>query len=208
MGVMKRQYTAGHSGGSATRKVGATSSIATGKSNGKLVVVTGFKELDAKLGALPEALQKKFLRGALRKGGKRLARDVVQIIKAEAYDTGALAKSVKVKSLKRSRKRIGIAVMPPRGVLFSNYAKDQQKDRQKSGNATFAKPKKDYYPAFVEFGTDTQPAVKPFRRALYDNADVYRAYFKADMTQFIAENKVTNTLAKSSGGYTGRKFRK
>lgn len=163
-----------------------------------LVVVTGFKELDAKLRGMPNAVQKKFIRGALRRGGKRLTQEAVRIVQAEAYDTGTLAKSIKVKSRKRSRTRIGISVMPPRDVLFKNYANAQQKDRKKSGNATFAKPKKDYYPAFVEFGTDTQPAVNPFRRALYDNANVYREYFKADMRQFIAENKVTTALPKAS----------
>lgn len=172
-----------------------------------LVVVTGFKELDAKLRDMPNAVQRKFIRGALRRGSKRLTRDAVRIVKAEAYDTGALAKSIKVVSLKRSKKRIGISVMPPRNVLFKNYANAQQKVRKKSGNATFAKPKTDYYPAFVEFGTDKQPAVKPFRRALYDNANVFREYFKADMLQFIAQNKVSGTLSKATG-YTGRNFDK
>lgn len=163
-----------------------------------LVVVTGFKELDAKLRMMPNALQKKLIRGALRKCGKRLSREAVRIIEAEAYDTGTLARSIKVKSMKRSKTRIGVSVMPPRDVLVKNYANAQQKDRKKSGNATFEKPKTDYYPAFVEFGTESQPAKKPFRRALYDNANVYREYFKADMKQFIAEGKVSTALPKAA----------
>ena len=172
-----------------------------------LVVVTGFKELDAKLSAMPPAIQRKFLRGALRKGGKRLANAAVRIVQDEAFDTGTLAKSIKVKALKRTKARVGVEVMPSRDVLFKNYAKAQQKARGKSGNATFAKPKTAYYPAYVEFGTDSQPAIKPFRRALYDNAAAYRAFFQGDMRQFIAEGKVRTTLGKATG-YTGKRFKK
>jgi len=164
------------------------------KSASSMVVVTGFKELDARLRTMPTKLQRKFLKGALRKGGKRLSREVVNILEAEAYDTGTLAKSMKVKANKRSRKSIGVSVMPPRNVLFAKYAQAQQKQRKKAGNATFAAPKKDYYPAYVEFGTETEPAVKPLRRALYENADVWRAYFQGDLKQFITEQKVSYKL--------------
>lgn len=159
-----------------------------------LVVVTGLKELDDKLRGMPNALQKKFIRGALRKCGKRLTQEVVGILKAEAYDTGTLARSIKVKSNKRSRKQVGVSIMPPRGVLFANYAKAQQKQRKKAGNATFDRPKADYYPAFVEFGTPTQPAKKPFRRALYDNANLWRRLFRADVLEFIEQQKISYKL--------------
>jgi len=177
------------------------------KSASSMVVVTGFKELDARLRTMPTKLQRKFLKGALRKGGKRLSREVVNILEAEAYDTGTLAKSMKVKANKRSRKSIGVSVMPPRNVLFAKYAQAQQKQRKKAGNATFAKPKADYYPAFVEFGTPTMTAIKPFRRALYDNAAAYRAYFQGDLTQFVNEQQVTLKIDKAQG-YTGRRFKK
>lgn len=162
--------------------------------SGGLVVVTGFKELNAKLRTLEPKLQRKFVNGALRKGGKRLTQEAVRIIEAEAYDTGTLAKSVKVKALKRRKGRVGVSVMPPRDVLLSKYAKAQQKLRKKSGNATFAKPKTYYYPASVEFGTESQQPVKPFRRALYENAGVYRTYFAADLKQFVDTGAVDYKL--------------
>lgn len=158
------------------------------------VVVTGVKELDAKLRAMEAKLQRKLIRGALKRGGNRLKRDALQIIKAEAFDTGALYKATQVKPLKAKKTRVGVSVLPPRDRLFSAYAKQQQRARKKAGNATFEKPKTDYYPAFAEFGTEKMPAVKPFRRALYENAEAYKAYFVGDLNQFIAEQKVTTKL--------------
>ncbi len=84
---------------------------------GKLVFVTGFKELDAKLGTLEPKVQRKFVRGALRKGGKRLTKEIQRIVREEAYDTGALYRTLKVQSLKRRRGRVGIAVMPPPNAI-------------------------------------------------------------------------------------------
>lgn len=170
----------------------------------KLVFVTGFKELDAKLESLEPKIQKKFVRGALRKGGKRLTQEAQRIIRQEARDTGALEKSVKVLSLKRSRKRVGIAVMPKREVLFTQYA---ARHEGKKPHPAKDETEPYYYAASIEFGTETQPAVKPFRRALYDNAKVYQAYFIGDVKQFIAENKVTTKISKAEG-YTGKKFKK
>lgn len=163
----------------------------------QLVVVTGFRELDAKLRTMPAKLQKKFVRGALKKGGKRLTRAIRWILRAEAYDTGALYKAVQVKPLKARKDRIGIAVMPSRSRLLSVRAKLEQKARKKAGNATFATPNMDYYPQFVEYGTQHMPAVRPFRRALYDNAEAYRAYFAGDLKQFITEQKVDLKLPKA-----------
>ena len=160
---------------------------------GKLVFVTGDKELDAKLSGLTTGIQRKFVRGALRKGSKRLTKEVQRIVRAEAYDTGAFYKSLKTKSLKRSRNKVGVAVMPDRDKLFANYK------RTHDGKPPHpAKGESDpfYYVAAIEFGTDTVPAVKPLREALYENAGVYQEYFKADLRQFIAEQKVTTALPK------------
>jgi HK97 gp10 family phage protein len=163
---------------------------------GKLVIVTGFKELDAKLRQMPAAMQRKFVRGALRKGGLRLQQEAKRIIRTEAKDTGALEKSVgRPIALKRSRKRVGIAVLPKRDVLFANYA---AKHGGKTPHPAKGESEPFYYAAAIEFGTSDEPPVKPFRRALYDNEAVYRAYFKADLTQFIAEQKVDYKLPKIS----------
>lgn len=159
----------------------------------KLVFVTGVAELDAKLIAMPPAMQRKFVRGALRKGGKRLTKEAQRIIQAEAYDTGALHKSLKVRSLKRSRKRVGIALLPDRDKLFANYRK---KHDGKPPHPAKGETDPHYYAASIEFGTEHQPAVRPFRRALYENAKVYQEYFVADLRQFIAEQKVSTALPK------------
>lgn len=164
-----------------------------------LVVATGFEQLDAKLRAMPAALQRKLVRGGLRRAINRCAKEYQRIVKAEAFDTGVLAKAAKPKALKRSRKRFGFALLIEREKLFAQYA------RKHEGKAPHpAKGKKEpfYYPAAIEFGTPTQSAIKPMRRALYDSSDIYRAYFAADIREFIATQKVTTRLAKVDKGGT------
>lgn len=159
---------------------------------GKLVIVTGFRELDAKLRNMPAALQRKFVRGGLRKGSKRLVKEIKQIIRAEAHDTGAFEKSIKVKALKRSNKRVGVATYTDTDKLYAEYTRKHGRPPHPMAGETAAF----FYPAVLEFGSDTQEPVKPLRKALYDNANIYREYFKADVLQFIAENKVTTALPK------------
>jgi hypothetical protein len=160
----------------------------------KLVFVTGFAQLDAKLRTLPNKLQSKFVRGGLRKAAKRVQRDAKQIIRSEAYNEGVLHKALKIKSLKRSRKRAGVSVFIDREKLFAAY-------QAKYGHEPHpAKGRSDpfYYPAVIEFGSDTREPVKPLRRGLYDHAKELRVLFEADVKQFIAENKVTTALSKFS----------
>lgn len=167
-----------------------------------LVMVTGYTELDRKLRKLPGAMQRKFVRGALRKGTKRLVNEVKRVIRAEAYDEGSFYRSIKVKALKRSQKRIGVAAFTDTEKLYSDYEKrhGRQPHPSRSDNSPF------FYPAVLEFGSETRPPVRALRRALYDNVSIYREYFKADLRQFIEENKVTSALP-SVTGYTGRKAR-
>jgi hypothetical protein len=160
----------------------------------KLVFVTGYAQLDAKLRTLPNKLQGKFVRGALRKGAKRVQRDAKQIIRGEAYNEGVLHRSLKIKALKRSRKRAGVSVFIDREKLFAAY-------QAKYGHEPHpAKGRSDpfYYPAVIEFGSDTKEPIKPLRRGLYDHAKELRVLFEADVKQFIAENKVTTKLPKFS----------
>jgi hypothetical protein len=168
--------------------------VAARTSSSKLVYVTGHKELDLKLRLLPDKLQRKFVRGALRKCAKRVVRDTQNIVRAEAYNEGVLYRALKVKSLKRSRVRVGTSVFIDREKLFAAY-------QAKYGHPPHpAKGRNDpfYYPAVIEFGSDTKEPVKPMRRALYDNANELRALFAADVKQFIAENKVTLKLPKAT----------
>lgn len=158
----------------------------------RLVTVTGHKELDAKLRLLPEKIQKKFVRGAMRKGSKRLIREAQRILKEQAYDTGATSKSLKSKALKRSRKRMGVAVFTDTSKLYAIYeSKHGHKPHPAKG-----KTEPFFYPAVIEFGDRHFEPTRFLRGGLYDNAKVYQEYFKADVLQFIAENKVTVALPK------------
>jgi hypothetical protein len=152
------------------------------------VFVTGHKELDAKLAKMPAALQKKLIRGGLRKAGKRIQRDFKGIVKAEAYISGALHSSTTIRAKKRSRVSAGIEMGVDYGKLEANYAAKHEgktPSPAKSGQGPFP------YIVALEFGTDTQPPEKPLRRSLYDRILTLRSYFVADLLQFIAENKVS-----------------
>jgi hypothetical protein len=87
--------------------------------------------------------------------------------------------------------------------LFANYA---AKHGGKPPHPAKGESEPFYYAAAIEFGTESREPVKPMRRALYENADIYRAYFVGDVRQFIEENKVTTALPKATG-YTGRKVK-
>lgn len=162
----------------------------------QFVIVTGYAQLDAKLRGMPAAIQKKFVRGGLRKGSKRIVREFQRIVRAEAFDTGVLSRAAKPKALKRSRKRVGVSVFIDRDKLFAKYAAKHGRPPHPSKGSS----EPHYYAASIEFGTEHQEPVRPMRRALYDNAGVYREYFKADVLQFIAENKVTTALPKVAKG--------
>ncbi len=167
-----------------------------------LIYVTGFAQLDAKLRAMPAAMQRKLVRGGLRKAAKRDEREFKRIVHTEAHDTGALEKSTKIRAMKRSRVKAGVSVLIDRDKLFANYA---AKHEGKQPHPAAGEKDPFYYPSVIEFGDETHEPVRPMRRALYDNADVYRAYFEADVTQFINEQKVSTVLPKATG-YTGKKL--
>ncbi len=161
------------------------------RSAGGLVIVTGFAQLDAKLRSLPAAIQRKFVRGALRKSAKRVVQEFKRIVHAEAHDTGTLERAAKVRSLKRSRTRIGVAMFIDREKLFAEYA---TKHGGKTPHPAAGEKDPFYYPAVIEFGSENRKPIRPMRRALYDHESELRAYFRDDTAQFIAENKVTTKL--------------
>lgn len=153
-----------------------------------LVIVTGFKELDAKLRSLSPKLQRKFVRQSLRKVNKRVQKEFKAIVKAEAYDTGALSRSTKVRSLKRSRSRVGVGVYIDREKLFANYAK---KHDGKQPHPSAGEMEPFYYAAVVEFGSADHEPVRPMRRALYEHSKEYQNYFRNDIAELIAESAGT-----------------
>jgi hypothetical protein len=145
-----------------------------------LVVVTGDKELDARLGQLPAKLQKKLVRKALRKGGKRVLDKFRAIIRAEAYETGAYERSTSVRALRRSRQRIGVTIHVDRDKFFERYqAAYGHKPHPAAGDS-----EPFYVPAAIEFGTETRQAIRPQRRALYENEQQILQDFRQDLIEF------------------------
>lgn len=160
---------------------------ASTKVTGKLVTVTGFKDIDAKLRKLPEALQKKMLRSAMRTGVKRVQKAfVTNVQRDELIDTKAFMQSTKAQALKRSRKRFGVALFTDTKAMHARRFKKQARSKrslkeikQRDFSDEF------FYPAVLEFGSEHFPAKKPMRRALYENDKVIRAYFRSDLKQLI-----------------------
>ncbi len=162
------------------------------------VVITGDKELDAKLKSLAPALQRKFIRGALRRNMKRAEREFKKIVDSEAHDTGAYEGATKIFSMKRSRERIGSALYVSKRKLFAAYAEEHE---DAAGNPKLPHPAKGksvpfYYPEVLEFGDAHHKPIRAQRRALYDHQAAYRAEFINDVHQFIDEQKVTSSLPK------------
>ncbi len=165
------------------------------------VVVTGLKELDSKLQNMVPALQRKLVRKALRKSGYRVAKEFKRVVRAEAHDTGALERSIKVQSLPRSRSRIGIGAYVDRNKLFANYA-DGHDGKTPHPAAGSGEPF--YYAAVIEFGDKHHKPIRPQRRALYDHAAEYVRYFVSDLLEWIKESKVN---PKAAGQKTNSQLR-
>jgi HK97 gp10 family phage protein len=100
--------------------------------------ISGDKELQRALNALPGKVQKKIMRGALREAAKVVAAEARARVPVE---TGTLRDSIKVRALKGKRGSVGASVESGEG---------QFKDES-------------FYGAFIEFGTRNAPA-KPFLR--------------------------------------------
>lgn len=140
------------------------------KLDGIGLVVTGHKQIDAKLASLPVTMQKRALRPVMRSGAKTIQRG------AKRYapkDSGRLKRSIKVRSLKRSRKRIGVGIS--------------------AGSEFAGGGELPWYAVFVEFGVQDDGATnrktkggknrgriqpKPFlRRAMRENEPAIRRNF-------------------------------
>lgn len=156
--------------------------------NTGLVSVTGFKDIDDKLRKLPDAVQKKFLRGAMRTGSKRVQKAfVTNVQREELIDTKAFMQSTKVKALKRSRVRMGVALFTDTAAMYARRQKklSKSKDKLKDIKKTIDTKEHFFYPAVLEFGDAHHPPHMPMRKALYENEKAIRAYFQSDMKQLI-----------------------
>ena len=68
----------------------------------------GFEDVIEKLGSLPKTLEKKIVRKALRIGGKVILKEARRL--APKGPTGNLKRTIKLKSIRRSRKKIGVYI--------------------------------------------------------------------------------------------------
>lgn len=108
------------------------------------ISIFGDKALQRKFKKLGPTLQKQVLRKAFRGVAKDILADArIRVPK----DTGALAKSLKVKALKRSRGKIGVKVETGTREQLGIAADDPY-----------------YYPAAIELGTKKQ-SVQSFLRS-------------------------------------------
>jgi HK97 gp10 family phage protein len=104
-----------------------------------VVKFDGDKELEAAFNALAFGAQKKVFRPALRAGGKV----ILAAIKARVPRlTGNLAKSLKLRSQKRSRKRFGVAIFVDKTILRPRKPPKHPKPGVREG----------WHPAHVELG--------------------------------------------------------
>lgn len=131
------------------------------------IAITGDRELDRKLKGMEGKFKKKLSRKATRKAAKEI---VLPAAKANApVGTGDLRKSLVVRTIKRSRSRIGHQVQTKDGF----FKGDQ------------------FYGAFHEFGTARMKA-RPFMRpAVYDNESRITSFYVAALKEAIYEEAAT-----------------
>ena len=156
----------------------------------KQVFVTGHKEIDRVLSGLPLAMQKKFVRHALRVSTKKVQKDFERNVKdAELIDTKAFLQSTKVKATKRSRNKVGMALFTDTEAMHARRKKKLtgSKESLKDIKANNKFGDEFFYPAVLEFGDAHHPPHKPMRKALYDNAKAVQAYFEGDVLSSIQE---------------------
>lgn len=109
------------------------------------ITMIGDEEVMKLFKQLPDNLQKKFARQAMRKEAKKV---MAKVVAATPVHSGRLKESWKLKALKRNRKRIGLYI--------------ESGTRSELGVAAFYRG---YYPAHIELGTRKR-AAKPFLRPI------------------------------------------
>lgn len=119
------------------------------------MTMLGDKKLIKQLAKLPDRLQKKILRSAMRKAAKPvLASAKSKVPRVTGINTDPLRKGLKVKALKRSRNRIGVRIVTPERSVLG-----------------IPEGSKWYYPAHIELGTSKVAAVPYLRNAVAENKE-------------------------------------
>ena len=133
----------------------------------KTFVITGVKELDAKLASFEPKLRTKIMRSATREAAKYVAADARRLA---PHDTGELEKSIKVRARPRSRSNknsVGHGI---------------------TGGSNFFAEGMPFYAKFMELGWKYLPDGDPFLRpALYGNARRVKLMFARRIREGIAK---------------------
>lgn len=126
------------------------------------VILTGSKELQARLAALPSNVQKKLARHALRAAAKQIQADAIRF--APEGETHELKDGIKVRAMKRSRTRIGVQVFID----------------------TTTQPTR-FHAAFTEFGTRKE-SPQPFMRPAFEkNKGSTKGLIEEDIREAIED---------------------
>lgn len=126
--------------------------------------ISGDKELEMLFKSLPEKIENKVLRQALRKAARPVlasAKAKLKGIRVTGHTTDPIIKGLKIRALKRRKGRIGVQVQTP--------------TREELGLGD----SKWYPPAHIELGTKRTPAIPYLRNSLRENA--------ANATELIAQ---------------------
>lgn len=141
-------------------------------------IVTGWKELDRAFSKLEVKVQGKALRSALRAGAQRIqSAAIANIVASPSIDTGQLAKSMKVRSAKRSRTRVGMEILT-KGAAHANL---------------------------VEYGTKRMPAEPFLRPAGYDNKEAIGQMLLGDIQEAAKSPTWTFKKTASTGVTAARR---
>lgn len=129
---------------------------------GTAVIITGVDEIDRKLSRFEQSVQKKAIRKATREAAKVILEDARQRV---PVDTGALRKSLRVRSLKRSRVRQGHQVMTGEGFFKGDT----------------------FYGGFVEYGTKRMVAREYMKKAMVAKESDTVQKFRTELSAAIEE---------------------
>ena len=113
------------------------------------ITIQGYDDVIRNLKQLDHKIQLKVMRSALRAGAKVIQRNARQLVPT---DTGNMKKNIKLKSLKRSKKQMGVNIV--------TGTRESMGIPQKG---------KGYYPFSVEYGTSEMKAQPFMRPALEGN---------------------------------------
>lgn len=156
----------------------------------KVFIVTGLKQLDTALQALGPKMANKFTRKALRNCAKKTTAAAKAIVEREAFNTGTLADSFKVRALKpkKGRNVVGTQMFVDADKLFAKY----EEAYGFPPHPMKGQKRPHYYLASIEFGFQRPngqhvPAIRPMRRAIYDNAAALQAFFIGDVKEMLRE---------------------